>query len=175
MPEKEHDLAVEALTNRIFIIRGHRVMFDADLAPLYGVETRVLVQAVKRNGKRFPEDFMFQLSGEEFHQWRSQIVMSNPKAKMGLRRPPYVFTEHGALMLANVLKSSRAVDMSILVVRAFVRLRQLLTTHKELARKLQGIERRLDLTDESVAELYAMIQKLMSSSEEPSKRIGFGT
>ena len=108
-------------------------MLDSDLAELYGVLTKALNQAVKRNIVRFPSDFMFQLTAEEFEQWRSQIVTTNPGARMGLRRPPYVFTEHGALQLA--------VDMSLLVVRAFVRLRELLATNKELAAKFKKLER----------------------------------
>ena len=149
-------------------------MLDQDLATLYAVETRALVQAVKRNLERFPTDFMFQLSAEELAQWRSQIVMSNPGARMGLRRPPYAFTEHGALQLASVLNSSRAVEMSIVVVRAFVRLRELLATHRDLAAKLKKIERRLDMSDEAIAELYAMIRRLMQPPPEPPKRrIGF--
>jgi hypothetical protein len=164
----------EAVASRIHVIRGQRVMLDQDLATLYAVETRALVQAVKRNLERFPTDFMFQLSAEELAQWRSQIVMSNPGARMGLRRPPYAFTEHGALQLASVLNSSRAVEMSIVVVRAFVRLRELLATHRDLAAKLKKIERRLDMSDEAIAELYAMIRRLMQPPPEPPKRrIGF--
>jgi len=165
---------VDTVAGRIHVIRGHRVMLDRDLAVLYGVETRALVQAVKRNLERFPADFMFQLSKGEFTNWRSQIVMSNPGARMGLRRAPYAFTEHGALQLASVLNSARAAEMSIVVVRAFVRLRELLATHKELAAKLKKLERRLDMSDEAIAELYAMIRRLMDSPPEPAKRrIGF--
>jgi hypothetical protein len=149
-------------------------MLDMDLAALYGVETRALVQAVRRNPERFPADFMFQLSAQEFEHWRSQIVMSNPGAKMGLRRPPYAFTEHGALQLASVLNSPRAAEMSIVVVRAFVRLRELLATHKDLAAKLRKLEQRLNISDEAIAELYAMIRSLMQSPPESRKRrIGF--
>jgi hypothetical protein len=149
-------------------------MFDRDLAALYGVETRALVQAVKRNPDRFPADFMFQLSPQELEHWRSQFVTSNPGSKMGLRRPPYAFTEHGALQLASVLNSPRAAEMSIVVVRAFVRLREFLATHKDLASKLKKLERRLDMSDEAIADLYGMIRRLMESPPEPPKRrIGF--
>jgi hypothetical protein len=165
---------VETVAGRIQVIRAQRVMLDMDLAALYGVETRVLVQAVTRNLERFPADFMFQLSLQEFENWRSQIVMSNPGAKMGLRRPPYAFTEHGALQLASVLNSPRAAEMSIVVVRAFVQLRELLATHKDLAAKFQKLERRLDMSDEAIAELYAMIRRLMQTPPDPPKRrIGF--
>jgi hypothetical protein len=103
------------------MIRGQKVMLDSDLAEIYQVPTKRLNEAVKRNLARFPEDFMFQLSHEEFENWRSQVVTSNPGAKMGMRRPPYAFTEHGAAMLSAVLNSERAVQMSILIVRAFVK------------------------------------------------------
>ena len=129
-------VALERVENHILLVRGHKVLLDADLAALYGVETRVLNQAVKRNPDRFPSDFVFRLSEKELKAWRSQVVISNPGAKMGLRRAPYAFTEHGALMAATVLNSSRAVETSVYVVRAFVRLRRLLATHKELARRL---------------------------------------
>lgn len=166
-------IPLQAVANRIRIIRGHRVMLDSDLAELYGVLTKALNQAVKRNIERFPSDFMFQLTAKEFEHWRSQIVTSNPGARMGLRRPPYVFTEHGALQLASVLKSERAVDMSLLVVRAFVRLRELLATNKELAAQFKKLERRLDMSDEAIAELYAMVRQLMTPPDKPKRRIGF--
>ena len=132
---------VERIERAILFLRGRKVMLDSDLAALYGVETRVLVQAAKRNPERFPKDFMFQLTNQEFVNWRSQIVMSNPGARMGLRRPPYAFAEHGALMAATVLNSPRAVEMSLYVVRAFVRMREVLATHKELAKKLEALEK----------------------------------
>ena len=116
----------EHIENRILIIRGRKVLLDSDLAGLYGVETRVLNQAVKRNLERFPPDFMFRLSSKELASWRSQFVMSNPAARMGLRRAPLAFTEHGALMAATVLNSTRAIEVSLHVVRAFVHLRDFL-------------------------------------------------
>lgn len=119
-------LPIERIENRILFIRGLKVLLDADLASLYGVQTRVLNQAVKRNAERFPADFMFQLSAKELEDWRSQVVISNPDAKMGLRRAPFVFTEHGALMAASLLNSPRAIETSLYVVRAFVRLREVL-------------------------------------------------
>jgi hypothetical protein len=129
--------------SRIQILRGQKVIIDADLAALYGVETRVLNQAVRRNADRFPADFRFELSEAEFDNWRSQVVMSNPTAKMGLRRPPHAFTEHGALMAATVLNSPRAIEMSLYVVRAFVQLREVLATHKEFADRLDKLERQM--------------------------------
>ena len=128
------------IERRIYVIRGQKVMLDSDLAEIYQVPTKALNQAVKRNLARFPEDFMFQLSNDELENWRSQIVTSNPGGKMGIRRPPYAFTEHGVTMLSAVLNSDRAIRMSILIVRAFVKLRQLLATNKDLARTIERIE-----------------------------------
>ena len=166
-------IPLQSVANRIHVIRGQRVMLDSDLAALYGVPTKALNQAVKRNSERFPADFMFQLTVKEFEKWRSQIVTSNPGARMGLRRAPYVFTEHGALQLASVLKSERAVEMSLLVVRAFVRLRELLASNKDLAAQFKKLERRLNVSDEAIAELYAIVRELMASPEKPKRKIGF--
>src|SRR3989344_6566798 len=127
------------IERRILFIRGEKVLLDSDLADLYGVETRSLVQAVKRNLERFPKDFMFQLSAKEYANLRSQIVISS-LSYGGRRYLPYVFTEHGALMLANVLRNKKAIQVSIEIVRAFVQLRQALSTNKDLARKLQELE-----------------------------------
>jgi hypothetical protein len=138
------------------------------------VSTKALNQAVRRNLARFPADFMFQLNGEEFGNWRSQSVTSNPKAKMGLRRPPYAFTEHGVAMLSAILKSQRAVEMSILIVRAFVRLRQYLATHQDLARKLEDIERTQHEHSEHIQQIYGHIERLLEPPPEgPKRRIGF--
>jgi hypothetical protein len=115
-------IPVEFIERKIYLIRGYKVMLDGGLAKLYQVPTKVLNQAVRRNLERFPDDFMFQLDGEELQNWRSQIVTSNPGAKMGLRRPPYAFTEHGVAMLSSVIKSKRAAALNILIIRAFVRL-----------------------------------------------------
>ena len=134
-------MPVELVERRIYLIRGQKVMLDADLAELYQVETRALIQAVKRNIDRFPEDFMFQLTQEEGESLRSQIVISNV-GRGGRRYLPYAFTEHGVGMLSAVLNSDRAVQMSIVIVRAFVRMRELLATHKDLARRIEQLEAR---------------------------------
>ncbi len=128
------------IEHRIYVIRGQKVMLDSDLAEIYQVPTKRLNEAVKRNLARFPEDFMFQLNNEELENWRSQIATSNPGAKMGIRRPPYAFTEHGVAMLSAVLNSDHAIRMSILIVRAFVKLRELLAGNKDLARRIEQIE-----------------------------------
>jgi hypothetical protein len=167
-------IPIERIANRILLVRSHKVLLDADLAALYNVETRALNQAVKRNAERFPPDFMFRLSTREFSVWRSHFVMSNPRARMGLRRAPYVFTEHGALMAATVLNSPRAVETSLYVVRAFVRLRYFLTTHKDLARRLNAHERKLISHEHAIAGLVDTIRELMAPPEPARRRkIGF--
>ena len=179
---------MERISQAILLIRGHKVMLDSDLAELYGVATKVLIQAVKRNGDRFPEDFMFQLSSEEFdrlrHQigtssLRSQIVTSNPVAERdgttrgGRRYPPYAFTEQGVAMLSSVLHSNRAIHANIEIMRAFVRLRQMLATNVELARKLATLERKYDAQFKVV---FDAIRELMTPPEPKKKRpIGFAS
>jgi hypothetical protein len=128
---------IEMIERRIILIRGSKVILDSDLAELYQVETRVLIQAVKRNLERFPEDFMLRLTKEEEQSLRSQFVISNSGGRGGRRYLPYIFTEHGVAILSSVLSSKRAVQMNILIIRAFVRLREILATHKELGFGLQ--------------------------------------
>jgi len=128
---KSSVIPVERIERAIYFIRGEKVMLDADLAELYGVATKALVQAVKRNLSRFPADFMFQLSKEELESWRSQLVTSKPSLKKGLRRAPHVFTEQGVAMLSSVLRSDRAIDVNVQIMRAFVRLRELMLTHRD--------------------------------------------
>ncbi len=173
MPHSSSLIPVERVESYILLIRGHKVILDADLAKLYSVETRALVQAVKRNAERFPYDFMFQLNAIEFKNWRSQIVISNPSAKMGLRRPPYAFTEQGVAMLSSVLKSPRAVQVNIAIMRTFVRLREILSTHKELAGKLEELEKKYD---KQFRVVFDAIRKLMTPEKPPpTRRIGFRT
>ena len=143
-------------------------MLDADLAALYEVETRVLVQAVKRNLERFPEDFMFQLTQEEFVILRSQSVISSNWG--GRRYPPYAFTEQGVAMLSSVLRSPRAIQVNIEIVRAFIRLRRILASHAELARKLDALEKRHDV---QFKEVFEAIRQLMAPPEPKRRTIGF--
>ena len=159
---------VERIERAILSIRGEKVMLDNDLAELYGVETKVLNQAVKRNATRFPPDFMFQLTAGEWESLRSQFVT----LKRGEHRKylPYAFTEHGALMLANVLNSERAAQTSVMVVRAFVRLRQMLASNAELARKLAALENKYDAQFKVV---FDAIRQLMSPPEPKRREIGF--
>jgi len=165
---------VERIEKAILLIRGQKVMLDRDLADLYGVATKVLNQAVRRKQKRFPADFMFQLSNEEFANWRSQFVTSNSSIKMGVRRRPYAFTEQGVAMLSSVLNSDRAIEVNIAIMRAFVRLREIMSTHKDLARKLADLERKLAEHDDKFAVVFEAIRQLMAPPPTPAKRrIGF--
>ncbi len=161
-------MPLERITQSILLIRGHKVMLDADLAELYGVETGALTRAVRRNADRFPEDFMFQLTKQEFDQLRSHFVTSSWG---GRRYPPYAFTEQGVAMLSSVLRSTRAVQVNIEIMRAFVRLRQMLTGHADLARKLAALEKRYDAQFKAV---FDAIRELMTPPEPKKKRpIGF--
>lgn len=172
MAGSQHAVAVAALAQRIHLLRGQKIMLDADLAELYGVPTRTLNQAVKRNAERFPADFMFQLGADEHAALRSQTVTSNV-GRGGRRYAPYAFTEHGALMAATVLNSQRAIEMSVFVVRAFVQLRELLATHRELAVKLDELERRLSNHDQAIAAMIDAIRQLTAVPERKSRPIGF--
>ena len=156
----------------ILLSRGHKVMLDADLAELYGVETRVLIQAVKRNSKRFPKDFMFQLSAEEVKCLRSQFVISKGN-RGGRRYLPYVFTEQGVAMLSSVLNSERAVEINIQIMRAFVRLRQMILSNEDLARKLKALERKLQSHNVHIRSLFEAIRQLMAPPEPKKRKIGF--
>ena len=178
MSETSISLATEAIANRIVTLRGQRVIVDADLAALYGVPTKRLNEQVRRNAERFPDDFMFQLSDEEFESLRSQVATSNETRSQrgGRRYAPLVFTEHGAMMAGFVLNSPRAVEVSIYVVRAFVRLREVLTSSKDLAAKLTALERKLKGHDQAIAGILDAIRELMAPPPEPPKRpIGFVT
>lgn len=167
----EQLIPLEVIERKIFLIRGKKVMLDADLADLYGVETRSLVQAVKRNMDRFPFDFMFQLSQEEFESLRSQFVIS--KGKGGRRYFPYVFTEQGVAMLSSVLRSARAIRVNIAIMRVFVRLRQMMADHKALAGKLAELEDRIQDHDEQITDIFKAIRQLMAPPETKKRKIGF--
>ena len=164
--------AIQHVEEKIFFIRGNKVMLSNHLARMYGVEPKVLMQAVKRNIDRFPNDFMFQLSEEEFKNLKSQFVTSSWG---GARRArPYAFTEQGIAMLSSVLKSRQAVYINIAIMRAFVRLRQVLATHKDLADRLAALERRMDRKDQEVIALFEAIRKLLAPQPEKNKeRMGF--
>ena len=159
----------ERIQNAIIILRGQRVIFGRELAVLYGVTTKVLTQAVRRNAGRFPEDFVFVLSKEKFAVWRSQFVTSKADRK-GLRHPPMAFTEHGVAMLSSVLNSERAVQVNIAILRAFVRLRQILASHRDLSRKLEELEKKYDAQIKAV---FDAMRQLMAQSERRRRSIGF--
>jgi phage regulator Rha-like protein len=161
-----------SVASRILILRHQRVILDRDLAELYGVPVRQLNQQVKRNRERFPADFMFRLTPKEDQILRSQIVISSEKHG-GRRYPPYAFTEHGAIMAATVLNSKQAIEMSVFVVRAFVRMREMLAKNRQLAAKINELDRRLETHDTAIQEIIDAIKELMRP-EGPSKRkIGF--
>lgn len=158
----------EQIENKIYIIRGQKVMIDRDLSELYCVETRVLNQAVKRNSKRFPTDFMFKLTQNELENWVSQFVIPNSE-RMGRRIPPYVFTEQGVAMLSSVLKSETAIDVNIQIVRIFTRMRRLILSHKELLFKMEEIEKKVTNQDERVELLFKYVKQFMQNEEERPK------
>ncbi len=171
MDEKQALAPAKPLENLILTIRGQRIMMDADLAMIYGVTTKRLNEQVKRNRERFPSDFMFQLTPEE----KREVVancdhLANLKFSPNL---PYAFTEHGAIMAANVLNSKRAIEMSVYVVRAFVRIREILSTHKQLALKVAELEQKLTTHDHQILEIIQVIKEMMSLPPAKPKSIGF--
>ena len=175
MPAKSKDLILEKrILQIIMMVRGEKVILDSDLAKLYGVETRRLNEQVRRNIEKFPEDFMFQLTKEEFENLKSQIATSS-SGWGGRRKPPLVFTEHGALQAANVLNSAQANKMSVYIVRTFVRLREMAMTNEKLAHKVDQLERRVSDHDEILIELVQEIRKLIDTPKprRKPKSIGF--
>jgi phage regulator Rha-like protein len=145
-------------------------MLDADLAELYGIQVKVLIQSIKRNGDRFPDDFMFQLSEEEFGNLRSQIVTSRWG---GRRYLPYAFTEHGVAMLASVLKSKRATEMSIFIIQTFIKLREILASNKDLVHKIEDLQRQDKVQNKHINNLYSLIDKLLEEPVKPKNPTGF--
>ena len=168
-------MELSIIKEKIHTIRGNKVMLDFDLAELYGVETRALKQAVRRNIDRFPEDFMFELSKEELENWRSQFVMSNPLNKMGLRYAPFVFTEQGVAMLSSVLKSKRAIDVNIAIMRSFVMLRQHLSDYDNLKEQIAQLEKEMNIKFKDIHQaLNYLLQKDKVQVEQQNRtRIGF--
>ncbi len=159
----------ERIVKRIYWIRNKRVMLDRDLAGLYGVRTKALKQAVRRNPKRFPEDFMFELSKEELKNWRSQFVTSNSDRR-GLRYSPMAFTELGVAMLSSVLNSERAILANIQIMRAFTRLREMLADNEDLWRKIEEMEKKYD---SQFSMVFEAIKQLLEAETSPKRRIGF--
>jgi hypothetical protein len=165
-------IPVAEIAQRILTVRGQRVMLDSDLAELYGVTTKRLNEQVRRNRGRFPDDFMFQLTGEEATNLRSQFATSKI-GRGGRRYAPHVFTEHGAMMLASVLNTTRAVDVSVYVVRAFVRLREMMVANTEVAAKLGELDRKVAGHDDAIRSLVQAIRELMATPQPRRRAIGF--
>lgn len=165
----------ETIINKIYLVRGYKVMLDRDLAEMYGVETRVLNQAIKRNERRFPGDFMFQMTREELSDWKSQNVISN-KEKMGLRKPPNVFTEQGVAMLSSVLNSETAIEVNIQIIRTFTRIRQMLSEHTELRLEVEKIKKKLDNQDKNMEVVFQYLDELLKKKDQTQperKSIGY--
>ena len=166
----------ERIMDKIFLIRGQKVMLDRDLAELYGLDTKVLKQQVRRNLNRFPDDFMFELTKEEFENWRSQFVTSNSD-RMGLRYSPMVFTEHGVLMLSSVLNSKKAIAVNIQIMRIFTRMRQMLTDTLSLKLEIEEIRKKVQNQDKNIELVFSYLDELIIKNEEQPKRkqIGYKT
>jgi len=171
MTGKHAIVPVEQVERTILLVRGQKVILDTDLAQLYGVTTKRLNEQVKRNRKRFPEDFMFQLTAEE----KSEVVAKcDHLSRLKFSRTlPHAFAEHGAIMAASVLNTPRAIEASIFVVRAFVKLREVLATHKQLARKFRELEKHIKDHDEKIEVIFEAIRQLMVPPEKPKRKIGF--
>jgi hypothetical protein len=171
----------ETVINKIYQIRGKKVMLDRDLAEMYGVETRRLNEQVKRNEKRFPADFMFQLTEKELEDWKSQNATSN-KEKMGLRKLPNVFTEQGVAMLSSVLNSDTAIEVNIQIIRIFTRIREVLLNNKDVLLKMEQLEKRILKQDEQTSKheeeiqlIFNALKQLLNQPQEPREPIGFKT
>ena len=171
------NISEEVILAKIFLFRGHKVMIDRDLAGLYGIETRTLNQAVRRNLKRFPEDFMFQLTSKEFENWKSQIVMSNTE-RMSIRKAPLVFTELGIAMLSSVLNSDQAISVNIQIIRIFITMRRMLSSQKDLILALERIQDRQMDHEQKISLIFRYIRKIQETEREENdfserQRIGF--
>ena len=173
IPATQISVPIETIERRIYLIRGQKVMLDSDLAGLYQVPTKALNQAVRRNLDRFPHDFMFELTSQEASALRSQIVTLKKGRGRYSKYAPLVFTELGVAMLSSVLNSERAVQVNILIMRAFAKLREMLATHKDLARKLDELERKYRAHDAQIKAVFEAIRNLVDQPIPPRRRIGF--
>ena len=162
----------EVIVSRIHMIRGQKVMIDRDLSELYGVETRALKQAVRRNIKRFPSDFMFEMNKKEFKQWRKENV-TELEDKHGLRYAPFCFTEQGVTMLACILNSNTAIAVNIKIIRIFTKLREMVLTHKDILLKLEQLERKVVRQDDDIRLIFDYLKELLNPKTEPMRKIGF--
>lgn len=164
-------IPIEIVSQRIFFIRGHKVMLDADLAELYGVSVKRMNELIKRNTERFPIDFMFQLTKDELQNLRSQFATSSWG---GRRYLPFAFTEHGVAMLSSVLRSPRAVQMNIMIVRAFIKIREILASNKDLSQMIEELQREQKIQNKHINAIYEMLNKLIREPNRPNNPIGFG-
>ena len=162
----------EVIISKIYLIRGQKVMIDRDLAELYGVETRSLKQAVRRNIERFPEDFMFEMTKTELAYWREENA-TGKEDKMGLRYAPFCFTEQGVTMLSCILNSERAIEVNIRVIRIFTKLREMLLTHKDILLKLEQMEKKITGHDENIQMIFEALRQLLQPAIVPRKRVGY--
>lgn len=166
-------LSEETISNKIYFIRGQKIMLDRDLALLYGIETKRLKEQVKRNISRFPEDFMFELNKKEFENWRSQFATSNSE-KRGLRYVPMAFTEHGVLMLSSVLKSDKAIQTNIQIMRIFTTVRQMLLDTTEIKVDILKIQKKLENHDKNIELVFSYLDELTEKKEDGSERVKIG-
>jgi hypothetical protein len=171
----KEEIIHQTIENKIYVIRGQKVMIDRDLAELYGIETKHLKRQVNRNIERFPEDFMFELDKNEFENWRRQFGTSNFSDKMGLRYAPFAFTEHGVLMLSSVLNSPRAVQVNIQIMRIFARIRQMLSDTTELRLEIEQIKKKVNNHDQNIEIVFWYLDELLAKKDKEEKRnkIGF--
>lgn len=163
----------EVVLQKIYFLRGMKVMFDRDLAELYGVETKRLKEQVRRNIDRFPPDFMFELDKIELENWRSQFATSNSEL-MGLRHAPFAFSEHGVLMLSSVLNSPRAIAVNIGIMRIFTKMKEAVLSNAELLYKMERLERELEIQGQNIDTVFGYLDELITKPAEPRPRIGFG-
>ena len=174
MAKSTKSLAIpdELVMSKIYIIRGQKVMLDRDLADMYGVETKVFKQAIRRNLNRFPADFMFEMTRNELENWRSQFVTSNSD-KIGLRYAPFCFTEQGVAMLSSILNSETAIRVNIQIIRVFTKMRQLVLDHKDILLQLEKIERKLSSHDQDIVLIFGYLKQLLNPPQTPRNKIGF--
>lgn len=168
----EIDIPEEVILGKIYEIRGQKVMIDRDLAELYGVETKRLKEAVRRNLNRFPEDFMFEMDKEEFENWRTQFATSKSD-KVGLRYAPFCFTEQGLTMLSCVLSSDQAIKINILVVRTFTKMREMLYTHKDLLMEMEEIRKKVAGQDDKIQMIFDYLKRFIQEQKKPRTEIGY--
>ena len=174
MPDETIIIPDEVVLNKIHLIRGQKVMLDRDLAELYGVETKHLKRQVKRNINRFPTDFMFELTKNEFDDWRHQNGTSNPSVNIGLRYAPFVFTEQGVAMLSNVLNSPQAIEVNIQIIRIFTRMRKMIVTHKDILLKLEKMEKQTLKNTDDIQLIFKYLKKLFTPAPtKPKNQIGY--